>query len=172
MKNLKSDIKKILLSMFVITTLTSCEDNGYDDYGQDVNPTVAMNGEWWINISDPDGNALVEHALHKTYDTNMGDGKMYITDRVGSTETFTGWWLESPVTVNVDNLTFSATGVENTTDGSIVNITDGKILKNAGHSRTGVVVDSIYFKGEFDYDPGTILTFAGTKRTGFEEDEY
>jgi hypothetical protein len=97
---------------------------------------------------------------------------MYVSDQVGSTETFTGWYLVSQVDYNLKDLTFSAAGAENAADGSIVNITEGKILKNAALSKAGNVVDSIYFKGEFDYDPGTIIIFSGHKKTGFLEDEY
>ncbi len=95
----------------------------------------------------------------------------FITDRVGSSDTFTGWWLETQLDYNLEGLTFSAAESPNTADGSIVTLTEGKILKGAAHSPSGVVTDSIYFKGVFDYDPETVLIFSGFRRTGFEEDE-
>jgi Lipid-binding putative hydrolase len=154
--------------VFFLTALISCDNQGYDDYDAGSQPTEALNGEWFIDISDEAGNVYVSHALHKTYDFN---GNLFITDREGSSDSFTGWWLESQLEYNLDALTFSATDAENTADGSFVTITEGKILKDAAHSPSGVVVDSIYFKGVFDYDPETVLIFSGFRRTGFEEDE-
>ncbi|AWH83825.1 hypothetical protein HYN59_01255 [Flavobacterium album] len=169
MKNIKFNIKLILFGVFSLAAFTACEEDGYADYNAGGTTTQQMNGEFWIDIADPDGNVVVEHALHKLYDM---DGNLYITDRVGSDDTFTGWYTEAELDYNLDNLTFSATEADNTSDGSVVTITEGKILKGAGHSKSGGVTDSIYFKAVYDYDPGTVLTFAGTRRTGFEEDEY
>jgi hypothetical protein len=169
MKKIHFNIK-VLLCVFSLAALTAaCDEDGYADYDQPTSPTQKMNGEFWIDISDADGNLQVQHALHKLYDM---DGMLVITDRVGSTETFTGWWTEAVLDYNADNLTFSATNAENTADGSVVTITEGKILKGAGQSASGNPVDSIYFKAVYDYDPETVLTFAGTRRTGFEEDEH
>jgi len=171
MKNLRYKIG-VLTGIFTVATLAvACDDKGYDDFNQGGTPTQALNGEWFIDVLDTDGNVLVPHALHKTYDTNDGDGTMYISDRIGA-ESFSGWYLESKVQTNVPNFTFSATDAENVSDGSVVTITNGKILKNAAHSRAGNVVDSIYFEGEFDYDPGNKVIFAGHRKTGFLEDEY
>lgn len=169
----KINIVKTAACAFSLILFASCDDErGYDDYGQDNQPTVAMNGEWLIDVMDEaSGTVYVQHALHKTYDNGTDDGKMFITDRVGSTDSFTGWWLEGEVDVNLDAMTFSATGEENAADGSVFTITEGKILKDAATSLDGNVTDSIYFKGEFDYDPGTIIIFAGHRKTGFLEDE-
>lgn len=169
----KLNITKIIVALFVVSTAISCDDQGYDDYKQISTPALPLSGEWFIDISDAEGNVLVQHTLHKTYDTNDGDGTMYLSDRIGAgPDDFSGYYLESKVQTNVPNLTFSANDVENVSDGSIVTITNGKILKGVGHSRTGVVTDSIYFEGEFDYDPGNKIIFAGHRRTGFNEDEY
>lgn len=169
MKIIKSNLKYLFLAIVASAMVVSCEEDGYADYNDGGTPTQAMNGEWWIDISDEaTGDVYVQHALHKTYDDN--NGGMWISDRSGSS--FTGWWLESVVTPNTSNLTFSGDNLANLADDSEVTITEGKIIKNGGHSATGVVVDSIYFKGVFNYDPSTTLIFAGHKRTGFEEDEY
>jgi hypothetical protein len=162
------NIYKVLFFAFLAVSLASCDNNGYDDYNAGGMPTQALNGEWYIDISDEAGNLYATHTLHKTYDNN---GALFITDRVGSSETFTGWYLESQLEYNLDALTFSANDVLNTADGSAVTITEGKILKGAAHSPSGVVADSIYFKGVFDYDPETVIIFSGFRRTGFEEDE-
>jgi len=172
MKNLKYKIG-MLIGIFTIAVFAvACDDQGYDDYNAGGTPTQALNGEWFIDVLDADGNVLVPHALHKTYDTNEGNGTMYISDRIGTTATFAGWYLESKVQTDVPNYSFNVSDAENVSDGSIVTITNGKILKGQGHSRTGVVTDSIYFEGEFDYDPGNKIIFAGHRRTGFNEDEF
>jgi len=169
MKKIKFNIALILFGICSLATFTACEEDGYADYEPVETATQKMNGEFWIDISDADGNVYAQHTLHKLYDNN---GQLMITDRIGSTENFTGWYTEAALDFNLQDLTFSATDAENTSDGSIVTITEGKILKNAARSATGVVVDSIYFKAVYDYDPETVLTFAGHRRTGFEEDEF
>lgn len=172
---MKSNIIGKTFIAFIAISLASCSgDKGYDEYDPGKSPTVALNGEWFIDVSDEaTGTVYVQHAFHKTFDDGLNDGKMFISDRIGAGPTdYSGWYLVSKVDTDVKNLTFSASGVDNDADGSIVNITEGKIIKNAARSKDGNVVDSIYFKGEFDYDPGTIIVFAGHRRTGFLEDEY
>ena len=165
---MKSNIIKAFFSLLLVTSLTSCDDKGYDDYNIEASPTKDMNGEWFIDIIDEaTGDVIAQHVLHKTYDTTLNDGKMYINDYQA------GYYLGGKVIANTGNLTFSTTDEENFQDpGSTFNITEGKILKKSARSQSGTVVDSIYFKGEFSYDPGTIIIFAGHKRTGFLEDEY
>lgn len=167
MKKIKSNIVNIFFLAFATLALVSCEEDGYDDYGTDGRPAQSMSGEWYIDISDEaTGEVLAEHTYHETYDDNKGTSTMIIDDHQ------TGWWLKGTINVDLNNLTFTANDAENLNDeGSTFNITEGKILKNAAHSPTGAVVDSIYFKGEFSYDPGTIIVFSGYKRTGFLEEE-
>lgn len=167
---MKLNIKIIALWAFLALGFTSCEDNGYEDYTPKEGPkaALALSGEWYIDIIDVDGTTVLAHKLHKTYDSN--DGQLWISDRLTPT-TFSGWWLVGKVNYDVNNLTFSAPAALNEADQSIINITEGKILKNAAHSADGNVTDSIYFKAEFDYEPGRVLTFAGHRRTGFLEDE-
>lgn len=170
MKYIKSNLKYIVLPFVAVFFMIACDEDGYDDYDPGKTPTQAMSGEWWIDITDEaSGELQVQHALHRTYDDN--NGGLWISDRASATS-FTGWYLESVVQPNVENLTFSGANLPNFADDTAVTITEGKIIKNGGHSATGVVVDSIYFKGVFDYDPSTVLIFAGHKRTGFEEDEF
>jgi hypothetical protein len=171
MKKIKLNYIKILSCAFVFTLLSACTERGFDDYDAGGTPSEALNGEWFIDVSDEAGNVYVQHALHKTYDDN--EGKMYVSDRIGPGDSdFSGWWLVSKVNYDVKTLTFSATDADNEADGSVVTITEGKILKNAGHTKTGGITDSIYFKGVFDYDPETVIIFSGHRRTGFHEDEY
>lgn len=163
---MKKAINKLALLSLLFIGLTSCENNGYEDFTEVNSPSVALNGEWYIDvIKASDGSVQVQHALHKTYDSN--DGKMYINDAK------LGWWLKGKLNVNTTNLTFDTSKEPNLNDpGSTFTITEGKIIKNAAKSKTGVVVDSIYFKAEFSYEPGVIYIHSGHKRTGLLEDEF
>ena len=163
---MKKAINKIALVCILFIGLTSCENNGYEDYVQKNSTTVALNGEWYIDIiKESNGSVQVQHALHKTYDSN--DGKMFINDAK------LGWWLKGKLNVNTADLTFNVTAEPNLNDpGSTFTITEGKIIKNAAKSKTGVVVDSIYFKAEFSYEPGVIYIHSGHRRTGLIEDDF
>jgi hypothetical protein len=176
MKKIKQNLIKLTACAFIITALPSCSgDSGYADYDTGSSPTQNLNGEWFVDIIDEaSGEVLVQHILHRTYDTGKNDDKMFINDYQE------GYYLGGTVNTNPANLTFSVTDEPNFNDAldddgvptTTFSITDGKILKNAAHSKAGNVVDSIYFKGTFSYDPETIVIFSGHKRTGFDDDEY
>ena len=51
-------------------------------------------------------------------------------------------------------------------------VLEGKVINDAGRSKSGVVTDSIYIKAVFSDDPGTEYEMAGHRRTGFLEDDY
>jgi hypothetical protein len=56
-----------------------------------------------------------------------------------------------------------------------INIMNGAIFPKGGLSKTGVVVDSIYFEMQFSDDSpayGTTYVVSGHRRTGFHDDEY
>jgi len=163
---MKKAINKIVLVCILFIGLISCENNGYEDFTQAKSSTVALNGEWYIDvIKASNGSVQVQHALHKTFDSN--DGKMFIDDAKQ------GWWLKGKLNVNPTNSTFDASKEPNLLDpGTTFTITEGKIIKNAAKSKTGVVVDSIYFKAEFSYEPGVIYIHSGHRRTGFIEDDF
>lgn len=168
--NTTSKMKKIITKITVLTIiflgLISCENDGYEKFNTKNTPGVALSGEWFVDINDEEtGTLLVSHALHKTFDSN--DGKMYIDDAQ------LGWWIKGKLTINPSDLTFHTTDEPNLLDpGTTFTITEGKIIKNAAISKSGNVVDSIYFKVEFSYEPGVIYIHSGHKRTGFTEDEY
>lgn len=165
MNKLKNNIIKILFGILVFTSFASCDEGGDPNPGGTT--TGAFAGDWYINLTDSDGTAIVDHALHSTYNTSANDNTMWIDDHSN------GYWLKCKVTVNLDNGTFSATDAENLIDGSFVTITDGKIEKGAAESKAGHVVDKISFRAHFDYDDeGYDILYEGHKRTGFKEDEY
>ena len=164
MKNIKYNITRIFLAILVVASFSSCDEVG------DTNPggtnTEKYAGDWFITITDSDGDVQVDHALHSTYNTAANDNTMWIDDAEH------GWYLKCKITVNLDKGTFTATAQPNLLDSGTVTITEGKIEKGAGLSKGGHVVDKISFKAEFSYDPGYVLTYEGHRRTGFYEDEY
>ncbi len=147
------------------TLFTSCDEGGNPDAGGTTTQKYA--GEWYIDVSDASG-LLKAHVLHSTYNTAANDNTMWIDDKANYYE------LKSKIITNLENGTFSSKDAANIIDnkGTFVTITEGKIIHNGGKSKGGHVVDSIAFKAEFSYDPGTIISFNGVKRTGFSEDEY
>lgn len=98
-------MKKINSALFAIgfLALASCDEaRGYDDYEIKSSPTAALNGEWFIDITDQgSGDVLAQHILHKTYDTGQNDMRMYIDDEQE------GYYIKGKVTVDVNNLTFN-----------------------------------------------------------------
>lgn len=161
---MKITLNKIILIGLLFIGLASCTNGGYAEYKQEYSPSTALNGEWFIDIIAPNGKVEVAHALHKTYDSN--DGKMFIDDAKK------GWWMKGKLNVNTSDLSFNALNEPNLLDSGTFTVTEGKIVKNGAKSKTGNIVDSIFFKAEFSYEPGVIYTFSGHKRTGFLEDEY
>lgn len=164
MKSIKNNILIVLLGIFMVTSFSSCDEGGDPNPGGTTTKDFA--GDWFITITDATGKVQVEHALHSTYNTATNDNTMWIDDFKH------GWWLKSKVTVNLENGTFTANAQPNLNDSGTVTITEGKIEKGAGLSKAGHKVDKISFKAVFSYDPSTVLTFVGHKRTGFQEDEY
>lgn len=166
MKILKYSIVCFLLAL----TFTSCDEGGDPDPG--MTNTGQFAGDWFISIYDSDGNELVGHALHATYNTSANDNTMWIDDNPYHAATPNGWYLKSKYTID-SNGDFSGVSQPNLNDpGTTVIITDGKIEKNAATSLGGHTVDKISFKAVFSYAPTDVLTFVGHKRTGFIEDEY
>lgn len=169
MNNIKNILKTALV-LIAFTAFTSCDEGG--DPEQEATNTGKFAGWWWVNTLDSDGGIAVEHALTATYNTAANDNTMWIDDNPEHNATPNGWWLKAKITMNPDG-TFYGISQPNLNDpGSTVIITDGLISFGTGISKGGHVVNSISFKAEFSYDPGTILTFEGTQWTGFLEDEY
>jgi len=162
--------KYLFLPVLVAMLTMSCDEDGYDDYNPGNTPAASMSGEWYIDITDEaTGDVLATNTLHRTYDDN--NGGLWVSDRLTAT-TFSGYYLESVVNYDLANLTFGGNNLPNLSDESVVTITEGKIIKNGAKSESGAVVDSIYFKAVFDYDPENTIIFAGHGRTGFVEDEH
>lgn len=165
-------MKKIFLIMGValVLGLASCENEV--DPGQ--NAVKQMSNEWWGQIYVPDGSGGLEdigegyqHLLTSSTASGTADS-IFIDDFDGLLQ------LKAKVACSVSDLTFTTNGAavtERYTDGTVV-IGNGKIIIDGGRSTSGVVVDSIYFEAEFDWEPGQVYILAGHGRTGFLEDEH
>ena len=164
MKIIKNNIIKVLFGILIFASFSSCDEAGDPNPGGTTTQDFA--GDWYITITDAAGAVQVDHALHHTYNTSANDNTMWIDDDKH------GWYIKCKMTINTADGTFTADAQPNIIDTGTVTITEGKIEKGAGLSKAGHKVDKISFKAVFIYDPATILTFVGHKRTGFLEDEY
>lgn len=163
----KLKITSLLLSLFAVATLSSCDEGGNPDAGGTATEDYA--GDWHIVGLDPDGVTPAfggDYYLWSTYNAASNDENFWIDDH----DTF--FELKAKAQANGSDLTFQSE--PNTTEwylNGTVTIQNGKILKGAATSFGGHAVDSIYFEAEFDWDPGVFYKFGGHKRTGFFEDE-
>ncbi|HEX8577550.1 MAG TPA: lipid-binding protein [Flavobacterium sp.] len=163
------------LSFLLIAGFASCENKGYEEYDVKTTTTIAMDGEWFVDITNQaSGTTLAQHVNYRTYDVSVDDdGSMYIENNLPSTSQYI---LRGKIGTDITALTFSSAtneaNIKRLPAGATFTITEGKILKNAARSRSGNVVDSIYFKGVLSNLPGVQLIYSGHKRTGFLEDEY
>lgn len=158
------------MGVALVLGLASCENEV--DPGQ--NAVKQMSNEWWGQIYVPDGSGGLEdigegyqHLLTSSTASGTADS-IFIDDFDGLLQ------LKAKVACSVSDLTFTTNGAavtERYTDGTVV-IGNGKIIIDGGRSTSGVVVDSIYFEAEFDWEPGQVYILAGHGRTGFLEDEH
>lgn len=167
MKNIKLKVTALFIGLFISTSFISCDEGGDPDPGGTTTEKFA--GDWFITLTDSDGEVLVENIPHSTYNTAANDNTLWIDDHEN------GYYLKSKVTLDLSNGTFSSVvDTPNLLDApTTVTITEGQIIKNGGVSRGGHTVDAIRFVAHFSYDPdGYNVIYTGHKRTGFLEDEY
>lgn len=160
--------KSILFSILTVLIFTSCKKNLPDVGGTNAEKVA---NEWWVRLYNPDGSLAypADYYGHiATYNTAANDNNFWIDDQGNI------WDFKVKATADLSNLTFKADHVKSVVPNYdiTVNVTDGKIIPNAGKSKTGVVTDSIYMKVEFEDDPGKIYTISGHARTRFAEDDY
>ena len=160
-------MKKIfLLSGVAVILFSSCKKNL-----PEVGKTAAekMANEWWVTLDDTTGTKdilAIGHFKIATYNSSANDDSIWIDDFQN------GWQVKFKAKADYSNLTFATSNAANEYYPITVNVTDGKILLNAAHSKSGNVVDSIHMKIEFSDDPGTIYEMNGGARTRFAEDDY
>ncbi len=165
MRNIKNNLIKVFFAVLICTSFTACDEGGDPDPG--MTNTGKFAGDWFITLTDTDGEVIVENVLHATYNTAANDNTMWIDDMEN------GYYIKSKFTINNDG-TFAAVDSANLLDeGTTVTITEGKIVKNGAVSKGGHTVDKISFRVHYSYDdPGYDVLYEGHKRTGFLEDEY
>jgi hypothetical protein len=132
--------------------------------------TYKMSNEFFVQTFEAGGTTPVlgfeKIITYNTSDPNSGQVWM---DDLGHI-----WPMKGKLDVDYGSLTFKAkTGIPNgRLTGKTMDVIEGKVIPNGGHSKTGVVVDSIFLKMSFSDDPGNVYEFRGHGRTGFFEDEY
>lgn len=167
----------IFLLSLSITLFTSCEK---DEIGGTATEQLA--GEWVVTVIAVDANDAVIYSDDElfgighfpllTYNTAANQpSEMWIDDSGNF------WDFKAIVNADVTALTFNANAVKNAAYDCKVTIKDGKILKGAATTPSGMPADSIYFHVNFDddgypeaygYDSYRI---AGYRYTGFAGDE-
>lgn len=155
--------KTNLVSIIIITIVSACSKKPDVEYTS----TYKMSGEWYTRFYTG-GTAVTNY--HKTISYNTSDpnsGQIWVDDL--GVQPF-----KAKFNVDYSTLTFKPTnGIANLANtGKTINVLEGKVLPNAGKSKSGVTVDSIYLKVEFSEEAGTIYEVAGHQRTGFFEDNY
>ena len=155
--------RKILLiaSLFAIASCSKKPD-------VENTSTVKMAGDWWV---EPFVNGVQDDDFQRVYTYNTSDpnsGQIWFDD-LKHIHSFKG-----KLDVDYTNLSFKAkTGVPNLyATGKTIEVVEGKVIPKGGHSKTGVVVDSIYLKLKFSDATGETWELKGHQRTGFFEDEY
>lgn len=169
MNKVKNNFIKVLFSIFLITSLVSCDEGGDPDPGMTTTGNYA--GDWYLTLTDSDGVVLAEHVLHSTYNTSANDNTMWFDDHEE------GYVIKSKFFMNVANGQFFANNSANIVDGgandTFVTITEGQITKNAAFSKAGHLVDKFHCRVHYSYDAdGYDIIYEGHRRTGFLEDEY
>lgn len=139
------------LAAFLCLFITSCdkEEAGGTEVEQ-------MAGEWYVLIDavDDNGDIIIEdpfglgYSSMLSYNTNANlPTEMYLDDQKNF------WEYKVKVNVDAKTMTFSTSGeVENMAYECMVNVTDGKIVKDGAVSPAGYAADSIEFFITFDDD--------------------
>jgi hypothetical protein len=166
-------MNKILIAALIFSTafFSSCEREKPDP---GATASVNMADEWWVKlylngVQVPIGTSTTFKHFY-SYNTAANDNTMWFDDRgtLGATKKF-----KAMVTADYSALTFSAANVDNIAQATKkVTITNGKVLKGVGHSKTNEKTDSIYLNVEYSDDPGKIYTVTGHARTFFIDDDY
>lgn len=169
MKNLKNNIIKILFGILISISFASCDAGGEPDAGGTTTQNFA--GDWYISVPFDGVTKVIRFS---TYNTSANDNTMFIDDNGLSQKTPNSQLLKAKYAINLSDGSFASdVNTPNLRQANkTVTITNGKIEKMAGTSRGGHTVDKISFTVEYSNEPGVLYNYVGTKRTGFQEDEY
>lgn len=155
--------KLILIATIIIVILSGCiktEDPG----GPTAKPLA---NEWWITVTVDGNDILGGHVAFTTYNSAPDQDSIWVDD-LGNF-----WNFKVKARADYKALTFSTTDAQNDYYDSKVTLSNGKILPNAGHSKTGNIADSIYVEAKFNDDPDNLTyIISGTARTFRAEDDY
>lgn len=160
----------ILLAAALVFIISCSKDEGIPD-----NPTTAtLSKEWFVRVQGPA--ATSNYSLFSTRVTNFIDSA-YAQHTLADTITLDDHNQLNPtwranVRINATARTFGAGQYKNWNGTDSVVITEGKIIRNGGRSRSGNTVDSIYIKYAFKSAPATAYILNGHARTGLVADEY
>lgn len=174
MKNILLNIWILLLGCFVFI---SCEK---DEIGGTA--TEVMAGEWYVTgvAVDADDNLVygdddlfgLGHFHLDTYNTSSnGSTTMWIDDNGNFYYHFKG-----KINVDLNTSTFQANDIKNEYAENTIKITNGRILKGAATTPSGMAADSIVFNVVISTDefPGQYgfesYRIAGYRYTGFTND--
>jgi len=159
--------KSLYILLFVVSGIAlfnSCSKKPDIEYTS----TYKMSNEWFVETFE-NGALWQDFTKILTYNTSdPASNKIWVDDHQDI------WPFKAKVDVDYSTLSFKPVAAADNSyeTGETVNVIEGKIIANGGHSKTGVVVDSIYLKVKFSDDPGSTYEFKGHGRTGFLEDEY
>lgn len=170
--------------------LSSCQEA----YVADMVLGHELAGEWYVQTYDGAGNVLLGYQTIMTYNTASAQGDSIWFDDLGHI-----WPVKAKIPAALGSNSFAGTGsnmevpiysydtldvirdenidpidsVQQNFEGyESVTVEEGKVIPDAGSSKTGVTVDSIYIRATFTDDPGNTYEMSGHRRTGFEEDDY
>lgn len=138
--------------------------------------TVGDNtGEWWVKYEVADSTGVYEDVsggYTHLYTYNTSDNA---SDKLWITDEHNFWDYRVKTNFDPGSRTFSSTGQKSAVPDYdiIVDITDGKIIKDGGRSASGKTVDSIAFFIKFEDDTDSLTYRAsGHRRTGVPQDEH
>ena len=161
-------MSKITFIIIAIVTVFSLSCHKSFDPGT-TNAQKAASGWWVTSVPNGASAAGAKHIFINTYNTSEGGDSLWVDDVRHSVTRFR---FKSKAKIDFNALTFTASNSTNLyTAANTVNITEGKILLKGGHSASGVITDSLYFKIKFSNNDTTLIV-SGVARTGYIEDDY
>jgi hypothetical protein len=128
----------------------------------------SLANEWWVGIYQGTTNLYGAGHLYKLITSNTAAN----TNQIWVDDQHHLWDFKVKAQADFNALTFSAAKAQNEYYNITVDITNGKVIKGAGRSKSGNVTDSIYMDVKFSDDPTNTYQIKGHSRTSFIEDEY
>lgn len=161
-------MRKIIISSLLFAGalfIASCEK---EEVGGTA--TQSMAGQWYVtadgiyNDGTPDEKDIfgVGNFLILTYNEAANSDNVVFIDDLGSF-----WEFKGKVSCNQSDNTFSGTDVENEYYDMTFSVKNGKILKGAATTPSGVAADSISFEISFSDDDNLGVYYDGLRIAGY-----